>query len=161
MTDRATLEALLARVLKGTGPDRKLDAEIEACLTGRVTHPRNPGWTFEPQDVEWKLARLANSPFISQASRPAPPYTASLDAALTLLPEGWHWARNPGADKILVSLSIDIPLPDGTFKSEWISQTHADDKRALIAACLKAGKTSTAPAPGKQTPGCGCCHLKR
>jgi hypothetical protein len=28
MTDRATLEALLARVLEGTGPDRELDAEI-------------------------------------------------------------------------------------------------------------------------------------
>jgi len=40
MTDRATLEALLARVLEGAGPDRELDADIEACLTGRVTHPR-------------------------------------------------------------------------------------------------------------------------
>ena len=129
MTDRATLEALLARVLKGTGPDRKLDAEIEACLTGRVTHPRNPGWTFEPQDVEWKLARLANSPFISQASRPAPPYTASLDAALTLLPEGWGWRRRS---------NLTMALVYGESEKYDLVSVHCDPPRALIAACIKA-----------------------
>ena len=32
MTERATLEALLARVLEGTGPDRELDAEIARAI---------------------------------------------------------------------------------------------------------------------------------
>lgn len=34
MTDRATLEALLARVLEGEGPDRELDAEITRAYFG-------------------------------------------------------------------------------------------------------------------------------
>ena len=140
MTDRATLEALLARVLKGTGPDRKLDAEIEACLTGRVTHPRNPGWTFEPQDVEWKLARLANSPFISQASRPAPPYTASLDAALTLLPEGYWWQiANGNRRHYDLQAGAELFFAGGPNRGDMaFSADAATPARALIAACIKA-----------------------
>lgn len=142
MTDRATLEALLARVLNGEGPDRELDGEIGAAF--RVLPTNSVG----PNVLGW--LRRWEGPFVTDPSLPghiltenrinwkAPPYTESLDAALTLVPEGWDWARNPGVDKILVSLSINIPLPDGTFKSEWISQTHTDDKRALIAACIKA-----------------------
>jgi len=93
MTDRATLIALAERCEQAAGPDRELDAEIEAYLTSRVTHPRAPGYTLEKQDAEWKLARLAESGFISSARRPAPPYTASLDAAVTLAPEGPCWIR--------------------------------------------------------------------
>jgi hypothetical protein len=137
MTDRATLEALLARVLEGTGPDRELDAEIEACLTGRVTHPRNPGWTFEPQDAEWKLARLADSPFISRAARPAPPFTESLDAVLRdLLPEGWGWAVSGTVNR---EYHARIVPPTGSLKvflGHWREAKSA--ARALIATCLKA-----------------------
>ena len=133
MTDRATLQALLNRVLEGTGPDRELDAEIEACLTGRVTHPRNPGWTFEKQDAEWKLARLADSRFISRASRPAPPYTGSLDAALTRVPQGWRYDLSNGdlVEKPAARLTPDCVGPH----FEGYAQTVP---RALIAAWLKA-----------------------
>ena len=96
MTDRTTLLALAERCEQAAGPDRELDAEIEALLTGRVTHPRAPGYTLKAQDVEWKLARLADSGFISSARRPAPPYTASLDAAVTLVPEGWRYDLTNG-----------------------------------------------------------------
>jgi len=134
MTDRATLEALLARVLEGTGPDRELDAEIEACLTGRVTHPRNPGWTFEPQDAEWKLARLADSPFISRAARPAPPFTESLDAVLRdLLPEGWGWAISTTGDLVPCAYGHS---PDKSF---WVDDTKAaTPARAVCAFALRA-----------------------
>lgn len=128
--ERATLETLLARVLEGEGPDRELNAEIEAWLTGRVTHPRKPGWTFEKQDAEWKLARLADSPFISQASRPAPLYTASLDAALTLVPEGWTWARYHGG-------AFECAVLDER-RSRFERGEAATPARALIAACIKA-----------------------
>ena len=36
MTERATLEALLARVLEGTGPDRELDRAIAMALTPKA-----------------------------------------------------------------------------------------------------------------------------
>ena len=134
MTDRATLEDLLARVLEGTGPDRELDADIEACLTGRVTHPRAPGWTFEAQNTELKLARLVDIRIISRASRPTPPYTASLDAAITLVPEGW-------AVELVQALSgtpWHATLRGGSALVPIIGATAATPARALIAACLKA-----------------------
>ena len=133
MTDRATLEALLARVLEGAGPDRELDADIEACLTGRVTHPRAPGWTFEAQDTELKLARLVNIRFISRASRPAPPYTASLDAALTLVPDGWLYEIYSGNNEDWAEVKL---TPTVGFANPVIDATTP--ARALIAACLKA-----------------------
>ena len=139
MTDRATLEALLARVLEGEGPDRELDGEIEACLTGRVTHPRDPGWTFEPQDVEWKLARLADSPFISRASRPAPFYTASLDAALTLVPNGYWWQISSGKRRHYdPQAGAELFFAGGPNRGDiTVSADAATPPRALIAACLK------------------------
>ena len=133
MTNRAILESLFARVLEGTGPDRELDADIEACLTGRVTHPRAPGWTFETQDTELKLARLVDIQFISRVSRPAPPYTASLDAALKLVPEGWRWAVSTTND--------DSPCAFGhpPDKSFWIEDTPAATPAlALCAFALRA-----------------------
>ena len=136
MTNRATLEALLARVLEGTGPDRELDAEIGAAVRALpssavglgvvgwlqrwegpfMTDPALPGHILTENRINWK----------------APPYTASLDAALTLVPEGWHaetgirknwsWAR--------------------LFKSSLLPATDIiralTPARALIAACLKA-----------------------
>jgi hypothetical protein len=133
MTDRATLEALLARVLEGAGPDRELDADIEACLTGRVTHPRAPGWTFEAQDTELKLARLVNIRFISRASRPAPPYTASLDAALTLVPDGWLYEIYSGNNEDWAEVKLTPYRAGSCFEACAVTPA-----RALIAACLKA-----------------------
>jgi hypothetical protein len=120
MTDPTTLLALAERCEQADGPDRELDAEIEACLTSRVTHPLAPGWTFEAQNCEWKLARLAEIKFISRASRPAPHYTASLDAAVMLVPEGcgydfgknllgYAWGGVTMPDHNEIEISADTP----------------------------------------------------
>lgn len=58
---KADLLALAERVEALTGPDREVDAEIEAAR----------GWP----DVQW--------------TGEAPRYTASLDAAASLVPAGW------------------------------------------------------------------------
>lgn len=86
MTNRATLLSLADRCERASGPDRHLDAEIARVLlpseaTG-ITRSRY-GWSyrvFGPSgwDDEW-LETL--------------PFTASLNAAVTLVPEGWTWAR--------------------------------------------------------------------
>jgi hypothetical protein len=113
MTDPATLLAIAERCEQAAGPDRELDAEIEAYLTSRVTHPRAPGYTLEKQDAEWKLARLAESGFISSARRPAPPYTASLDAAVTLVP-------------------VELPRNLRPGKWWWMLETWPDECRASV-----------------------------
>jgi hypothetical protein len=63
MTDAATLRALIERVEQATGADRRLDGDIETAL----------GWPF----AQW--------------TGDARPFTSSLDAAASLVPEGWQW----------------------------------------------------------------------
>ena len=133
MTDRATLEALLARVLEGEGWDAKLNADIAVALGGweRKWHDseRPHGWYWRRGDYSWT----------AEGDGYPSNYLGSLDAVVRdLLLNGWDWARTPQGDKVLVAVFIDIPLPDGSWKSEWIGEIHADDKRALTAACLKA-----------------------
>jgi hypothetical protein len=107
MNDRATLEALLARVLAGTGPDRELDAEIDLYLLEAGLRGQRFSIPFD-----------------------APPYTASLDAAITLVPEGWTWARfHSGVFECAVLDERRVLFARGDA---------ATPARALIAACLKA-----------------------
>ena len=68
MTDRATLLALAERCEQAAAPDAGLDLAIWNALLEMpgFKHP-SPIWFFD--------------------------VTASLDAAVTLVPEGWTWAR--------------------------------------------------------------------
>ena len=114
MTDRATLEALLNRVLEGTGPDRELDGEIDLYLL-------EAGLRAERFSVPFG----------------APHYTGSLDAALTLVPEGWSWhvALRKWPTPTRATGSVWSENLDGT-KLFYVEATTPP--RALIAACLKA-----------------------
>ena len=122
MTERATLEALLARVLEGTGPDEKIDGQL-ALLKG-YTYEKHKGdkfaWWRRPNG--WRIGTYGNE------NRP-PPYTASLDAALTLVPEGWDWRRRS---------NLTMALVYGESEKYDLVAVHHEPCRALIAACLKA-----------------------
>lgn len=87
MADR---EELIARLKAATGPDRELDAEI-ACLTKFPSlRPAKPD-DFDGEYGYSKGNVKAEHGFL-QADR----YTASIDAALTLVPEGeghWPWVQ--------------------------------------------------------------------
>ena len=101
MTDRATLEALLARVLEGIGPDRELDRAIAMALT--------------PKARRGMYVRRH--------------YTTSLDAALTLVPEGWDWRHRS---------NLTMALVYGESEKYDLVAVHHEPCRALIAACIKA-----------------------
>jgi hypothetical protein len=84
MSDKQTIEALIERLEKATGPDRELDAEIFIEVTpgvkdaGRIDRDGGVvGWW--PKDGPYESARIT------------PDYTSSIDAALTLVPEGAVW----------------------------------------------------------------------
>jgi hypothetical protein len=127
MTDRTTLLALAERCEQAAGPDKELDRDISRVLlpaaAGNITRSRY-GWSyrvFGPSgwgDFEW----LENLPF-----------TASLDAAVTLVPEGHEWLRkNPE--------SMTVYRVPGDLK-EWAQHIYgrgATDALALCAAALRA-----------------------
>jgi len=82
MTD---LMELASRVEAGEEPDRELDVRISLALSGTP---------YSDSDVIDMLA-IRDEPTGYGVYRPAdeyvPAYTASLDAAMTLVPEGWDW----------------------------------------------------------------------
>lgn len=61
---------LIAKLESAEGPSRELDAEI-----GKILHPN-------PDDIGDLCSRYGDWPG---------PFTSSLDAALTLVPEGYWW----------------------------------------------------------------------
>lgn len=87
---------LLHRLAQAKGPDRELAREV-ARLVGwhrvepRHTSNRKGGW-IAPED--WNGTMSDGSPILdgthgTTIHRDVPDYTASLDAVLRLLPEGW------------------------------------------------------------------------
>lgn len=73
---RDTLAALIERVEQATGPDRCIDAGVFAALHPELRRlPREPNAFIGPD--EW----IKTPPF----------YTASLDAAVSLVPDGMCW----------------------------------------------------------------------
>jgi hypothetical protein len=92
----SVLLTLAAKVERATGPDRELDGEIEAALE---RYPE--GWSrdsfienikVEFHHVEKGRVGLKAGGGLDHVRWNAPAYTASLDAAMTLVPEGWSWA---------------------------------------------------------------------
>lgn len=80
MTNPTTLLALAERCEQAAGPDRELDARIECAVQG-ITFRKLLGTSA------YRTSR--GDIGLMNAKR----YTASLDAAVTLVPEGWTWGR--------------------------------------------------------------------
>lgn len=75
MTARETLLALAARCEAATGADRELDIRIGWELDGEG---------YSDADVQYVVE--------NKHAAAVTPYTASLDAAMTLVPEGRYWS---------------------------------------------------------------------
>lgn len=89
-----TLLELAERCEKATGPDRELDCAILAAIDWR-----EPDWEEGERTVREMVARRGLSAFAKSADegmsiwRHLPRPTASFDAAMTLVPEGFHIAQ--------------------------------------------------------------------
>lgn len=130
MTTAAELRALAEEVEGLSGPDREMDVRIEVAL-GAARYGSSVAF---PHVVEcddgtgWRLVRDAR------------PYTASIDAAASLMPEGWEvevyddrhfrqrWCvvTNPPA-------GVHVPKPD-----VWTARPGATESLARCAAALRA-----------------------
>jgi len=86
MTDRATLLALADRCEQAAWPDGMLDHEIAWAA----------GYRFEKAKFEkrkwWRDPKGVRCSALATDAAP-PRFTASLDAAVTLVLEGWTWGR--------------------------------------------------------------------
>lgn len=125
MTDPDTLAALVARVEQAAGPDRELDVLISVAV-GRgdeETHVITyiPEMGLKPQRVAWRPNGLAGD---VECRR----YTASLDAAVTLVPEGAGFVLSAYGDGTAAFATITV----GT------TTKAATPALALVAAALRA-----------------------
>jgi len=130
---RAEVLALADRAEKATGPDRELDADISRALgwfqkpvTMRYANPdavvTEHYWTFEGDS---RGAWSTTAPHL---------FTASLDAAMTLVPEGWQVEMVIRDEGAAAQLFDTIRGPS----EPWIRKMSATPALALTAACLRA-----------------------
>jgi hypothetical protein len=146
---REDMLALADRVESLTGPDREVDWLIadalgevpEHVIQGTVGTPY--GW-FRRED-QWSLTRTKESDVYAGVESWSPkPRTASLDAAMSLVPEGWSVGIGhlPGADwKIRAHLRDhrSQSLTKDGHSHIWVEGHHANCfALALVAAALLA-----------------------
>ena len=134
MKERATLEVLLARVLEGEGPDRELDAEIALAVgyTREKKGRERIAWWRDPKGQQLGYDGWHNFP---------PAFTRSLDAAVTLVPEGWGWAvSTTGAE---LPCAYGHP-PGNVLTVSWIDDTSAATAALAICAFALRARAATA-----------------
>lgn len=107
---------LIKRLEAATGPDRELDVAICRAIEYEVrADKRMPGkWFYEPvKQYSWQEV---------------PAYTASLDAALTLVAEGWLWtmwaAQPTESDRWAADASVYYKA-EAKFRGEGVTPALA------------------------------------
>lgn len=133
---------LIARLASAPGPALVLDAEIWCAANG---------YTF----VKWDGAGCVyletehsgtDKPYRYHrhiGARDIRPFSASLDAAMILVPEGMHWIVGAGKtrpNRPLYGAQIRCPFPD----SEDVAGEGDSDGSPALALCIAALKTRMA-----------------
>lgn len=85
-----TREELIAALEKASKPSRELDGYIY-MLTLPASRRKPVSWEVTPEGMIWAWTRNPpHAPGTGGWWATPPEYTASIDAALTLVPEGWN-----------------------------------------------------------------------
>jgi len=147
---------LIARLEKAEGPSPHLDAEIALAILypGWVRHPHVgnecPDWVQREMwpSVEKFLAWRDHNEPVERAI--AANYTASIDAALTLVPDGMWWLIGAGRirqKEPLYGAQILRHDPDPPYTSDVIAEGEHDAGAAvaLCIAALRAGPACLTP----------------
>jgi hypothetical protein len=118
------LEALVGQLEQATGPDRELDLAIALAVGAVDRRTVSTKHGFGYSDGQWACSHVEQ-------------YTALLDAAMMLVPEGWHdavYGPGVGASDNLCTASLDPPEYDGPPETA----EAATRALALVAAALRA-----------------------
>jgi len=135
------LRELIARLEAAVGPDRELDAEMWLATTIGATRKK---WSYihtaSGRECHIDETRTATGQLIV-----VPEFTSSIDAALTLVPEGWFWwvGHLDETDRRFVA-TISKHAIVGTPSHKGFAPTTA---LALCIAACKARPASTPSAP--------------
>lgn len=114
-----TRDELIAALEAATGPSRELDEAIAAFNAGATREVQPSGRVAFHKNGFWVS--------IGEVS----PYTSSIDAALSLVPEGYHWAVSWGGAHLWLHIE-DMPISE--------SSRLAQHKFPAIALCIAALK---------------------
>lgn len=159
MTD---LTKLVERLEQATGPDRVLDGLIFKVCAGAVVQPQD-AWNFRPtwQDFDgvWHLQDRNDK----CAYEPPPHFTGSIDAALTLVPEGWMsdpWIKRHNGHHWSVTLHIPSyqfderheHLPIAICMAAISAREHKGSPGDSVSRALEAALYATAKATGQGRP---------
>ncbi|MCS6326519.1 MAG: hypothetical protein H8K06_05450 [Nitrospira sp.] len=150
MTDTSSLSHLIERLEKATGPDRELDVEIQETVVGLEMYEsiaeRGGG----------KCIRYYPGP-PGPTYRALPRYTSSIDAAMTLVPEGWRAGIDPifffddqkkeRTDAILCRADWSKWSP---VNSDWIERVEMRGATPAIALCIAALKAQLSTRTNEQ-----------
>ncbi len=125
-----TLTEIIARLEAATGPDRELDAAIDDA----VRPEGHTFWCAEELPVHDVLP--SGIAVVIRHELQCGRYTASVDAALTLVPEGWHWTvyDTDGTEKSFAAIQIEPP----SYSSAPFCGSASIPAIALCIASLKA-----------------------
>lgn len=121
------MDALAERVEKLTGPDREIDALIYESVVGLRQYE-----SIDRDSGNLRLRYYPGSPGPEYGRLPR--YTASLDAAMALVPEGHLWRCGYSRHVPHSAEVVDYASHKGTF----IGESDFNRALALTAACLRA-----------------------
>jgi hypothetical protein len=124
---------LAERCEKATGPDRELDVCIWAAITPADTYRRiEPGKSYSTWQIRDKPSGEWRDYYPSLNAKR---YTETLDAAVTLVPEGWFWmlCQQPVSARVWTEGNHAHSVPRGQTDIR-----PATPILALIVACLRA-----------------------
>lgn len=140
-SDPDNIRGLIERIEAASEGSRELDAEIgRTCGWVQKSHSQwgigAPHW--------WRDGRCQSEIigwWHSQQAASLPAFTFSLDAAITLVPQGMHWCVDSDGDRYMASASVG-PQPIGGELYEPHAIADAETPAlALCAASLKAMET--------------------
>lgn len=153
-----TIEEVIAELERASEPSRGLDAKIWAVTTAIrdfMQFALAEGWRYaaahHPESDEGNVAiwaEKAGERSLIQAIRPAPQFTRSIDAAMTLVPQN----RNAVIKFYRDELCVAFCLPVGGGESHtWTKAPTA--ALALCIAALRARATASPEGPGREEMG--------
>ena len=126
-------ESLIARLKTATEGSRELDFEIFKLL-----HPMYAKWEYRGFNSGGEYIK---GPGRFREQCPSDPYTTSIEAALTLVPDGWAWHRmkRVGRDRS-IWMAILLPEPRNN-----LPDAHGNAATPALALCIAALKARAAP----------------